>query len=85
MPNIIVYCTHTCPYCNMAERLLNGKHVEFTKIRVDLYPELRAEMIQRSGRCTVPQIFIGNTHVGGFDDLSAMDKRGELDLLLKHA
>ncbi len=85
MPKVIMYCTAVCPYCVMAERLLNSKQVPVTKIRVDLHPELRDEMTQRTGRRTVPQIFIGDTHVGGFDDLSALDKRGGLDPLLNPA
>lgn len=66
----------------MAERLLASKKVTVTKIRVDLDPELRNEMMARSGRRTVPQIFVGTTHVGGFDDLSALNERGGLDPLL---
>ena len=82
MNKVVMYCTAVCPYCTMAERLLNGKRVEVSKIRVDLDPSLRDEMIRRTGRRTVPQIFIGETHVGGFDDLSALDRRGGLDPLL---
>ncbi len=77
-----MYCTGTCPYCVMAERLLASKKVAITKRRVDLDPELRNEMMARSGRRTVPQIFIGNRHIGGFDDLSALNERGGLDPLL---
>jgi glutaredoxin 3 len=70
----------------MAERLLKAKGVEvIEKIRVDMEPELRAEMMQKTGRRTVPQIYIGDTHVGGFDDLSALDRAGKLDPLLKAA
>lgn len=82
MNEVVMYCTAVCPYCNMAERLLAGKQVTVNKIRVDLNPEQREEMIRRTGRRTVPQIFIGETHVGGFDDLSALDRRGGLDPLL---
>ncbi|MDA8226006.1 MAG: glutaredoxin 3 [Betaproteobacteria bacterium] len=82
MNEVVMYCTAVCPYCNMAERLLAGKQVTVNKIRVDLNPELREEMVRRTGRRTVPQIFIGETHVGGFDDLSALDRRGGLDPLL---
>ncbi len=77
-----MYCTAVCPYCVMAERLLASKKVTVTKIRVDLDPDLRNEMMTRSGRRTVPQIFIGSTHVGGFDDLADLNERGGLDPLL---
>lgn len=78
-----MYSTGVCPYCIMAERLLASKGVEnIEKIRVDLQPEQRAEMMQKTGRRTVPQIYIGDTHVGGFDDLSALDRAGKLDTLL---
>lgn len=83
MPDITMYSTATCPYCVNAERLLKSKGVEVThKIRIDLEPERRAEMMERTGRRTVPQIFIGSHHVGGFDDLYALDKAGGLDALL---
>lgn len=79
-----MYSTGVCPYCIMAERLLKSKGVDnIEKIRVDLLPEQRAEMMQKTGRRTVPQIYIGDTHVGGFDDLSALDHAGKLDPLLK--
>lgn len=84
MPTIRMYTTAVCPYCQMAERLLTSKgitHIE--KIRVDTEPQLREHMIEITGRRTVPQIFIGDRHIGGFDDLSALDRAGELDLLLK--
>lgn len=78
-----MYCTALCPYCIAAERLLNTKGVaEIEKIRVDLEPARRAEMMQRSGRRTVPQIYIDDFHVGGFDDLSALDRAGKLDPIL---
>ncbi|HZW11753.1 MAG TPA: glutaredoxin 3 [Noviherbaspirillum sp.] len=81
---VVMYSTAVCPYCVMAERLLKSKGVEnIEKIRVDLQPEQRAEMMQKTGRRTVPQIYIGDTHVGGFDDLSALDHAGKLDPLLK--
>lgn len=81
-----MYSTGVCPYCTMAERLLKSKGVEnIDKIRIDLQPEQRAEMMQKTGRRTVPQIYIGDTHVGGFDDLSALDHAGKLDALLKGA
>lgn len=78
-----MYSTGVCPYCIQAERLLKAKGVaEIDKIRVDLQPEQRAEMMAKTGRRTVPQIYIGDTHVGGFDDLSALDRAGGLDALL---
>ncbi|MFO0253081.1 MAG: glutaredoxin 3, partial [Betaproteobacteria bacterium] len=71
------------PYCQMAERLLRGKGVtEIEKIRIDSDPALREEMMQKTGRRTVPQIYIGDTHVGGYDDLAALDRAGGLDPLL---
>lgn len=83
MPKIVMYCTAVCPYCVMAERLLETKGVtEIDKIRVDLQSESRAEMMERTGRRTVPQIYIDDFHVGGFDDLSALDREGRLDPLL---
>ena len=83
MTKITMYSTRVCPYCVMAERLLVSKGVEFTeKILVDVDSVRREEMMARTGRRTVPQIFIGDTHVGGFDDLSALDKAGKLDPLL---
>ncbi|MBP6280302.1 MAG: glutaredoxin 3 [Rhodocyclaceae bacterium] len=78
-----MYSTGVCPYCQMAERLLKLKGVaEINKIRIDLDPALRDEMMEKTGRRTVPQIYIGDTHVGGFDDLSALDRAGGLDKLL---
>jgi len=78
-----MYCTAVCPYCQMAERLLNKKGVtEIEKIRIDLDPAQRDEMMRITGRRTVPQIYIGDHHVGGFDDLSALDAGGELEPLL---
>lgn len=83
MAVIKMYSTAVCPYCNMAEKLLQSKGVQnIEKIRVDADPALREEMMQRTGRRTVPQIFIDDHHVGGFDDLSALDKAGGLDPLL---
>jgi glutaredoxin 3 len=83
MPQIKMYCTAVCPYCQMAERLLTKKGVtEIEKIRVDLDPAQREYMMQTTGRRTVPQIFIGDHHVGGFDDLSALDAAGELEPML---
>jgi len=78
-----MYCTAVCPYCVRAEQLLQRKGVKaIEKIRVDLEPERRQEMMARTGRRTVPQIYIGETHVGGFDDLAALDHAGKLDPLL---
>lgn len=83
MPHVKMYCTAVCPYCVMAEKLLNKKGVtEIEKIRVDLDPAQREAMMQITGRRTVPQVFIGERHIGGFDDLSALDAGGELDPLL---
>ena len=83
MAAVTMYSTAVCPYCIQAERLLKAKGVaEITKIRVDLQPEQRDLMIEKTGRRTVPQIYIGETHVGGFDDLSALDRAGGLDQLL---
>ena len=83
MPHVLMYCTATCPYCRSAEELLRAKGVgSIEKIRVDLEPARSAEMAQRSGRRTVPQIWIGERHVGGCDDLYALEDAGELDSLL---
>ena len=83
IPKVLIYATAVCPYCINAERLLTAKGVkEINKIRVDLQPELRLEMMQKTGRRTVPQIYIGEQHIGGFDDLRALDKAGGLDPLL---
>ena len=79
---VIVYSTAVCPYCVRAERLLEAKGVAVQKIRVDLDPEQRIKMMERTGRRTVPQIYVGETHVGGFDDLYALDQAGKLDPLL---
>lgn len=81
MPNIIIYTTKICPYCVMAKRLLDRKGVVYTEINVD-EPALREEMISKSNRRTVPQIFIGDRHIGGFDDLYALDRQNLLDPLL---
>lgn len=78
-----MYATAACPFCQSAERLLLAKGAGIEKIRVDLEPERRAEMTQKSGRSTVPQIWIGARHIGGCDDLYALDRQGELDPLLK--
>jgi glutaredoxin 3 len=84
MARVLMYSTGFCPYCRMAERLLESKGVkDIEKVRVDLLPERRKEMMDKTGRRTVPQIYIGTTHVGGFDDLAALDEAGRLDPLLK--
>ena len=83
MNKVSMYSTALCPYCIMAERLLRSKGVtEIEKKRVDLDGGLRQEMIDKTRRRTVPQIFIGETHVGGFDDLAMLDRAGKLDPLL---
>ena len=79
---VLMYTTAVCPYCQMAERLLVAKGVEIDKVRVDLDPARRAEMMEKTGRRTVPQIYIGETHVGGYDDLAALERAGKLDPLL---
>ena len=78
-----MYATASCPFCKSAERLLVAKGAQIEKIRVDLQPERRAEMMKKSGRRTVPQIWIGERHIGGCDDLYALDREGGLDPLLK--
>lgn len=87
MARVVMYCTAVCPYCVAAERLLRSRGVtEIEKIRIDLDPARQEEMIARSGgRRTVPQVFIGETHVGGFDDTSALDAAGKLMPLLAGA
>jgi len=83
MPNVTIYTTPFCPYCLMAKRLLKAKGIEFEEINVAGQPELREEMrIKAGGRYTVPQIWIGNTHVGGYDELYDLDGQGKLDALL---
>ena len=83
MARIEIYMTPTCPYCHVAKALLADKGVDYTEITV-LDPELREAMTQRAhGRRTVPQIFIGDTHVGGYDDMAALDRAGGLDPLLQ--
>ena len=82
MPNIKIYTTPICPYCARAKALLNGKGATFDEVDVYMDAAARKEMMQRSGRRTVPQIFIGERHIGGCDDLVALDDAGELDPLL---
>jgi glutaredoxin 3 len=80
---VVMYSTAVCPYCVRAEQLLRQRGVEaIEKIRIDVDPALRNEMMERTGRRTVPQIYIGDTHVGGFDDLAALDRAGGLAPLL---
>jgi glutaredoxin 3 len=81
-PAVTMYSTSWCPYCDRARRLLAHKGVEFADIDVEAAPEKRAEMHNRSGRRSVPQIFIGDQHVGGCDDLHALEADGKLDALL---
>ncbi len=82
-PEVVVYATQTCPYCTMARKLLDEKGVEYQLVDVGQNKALWAEMEARSGRHTVPQIFIGEVHVGGCDDLHALEAQGKLDELLK--
>ena len=83
---VVMYSTATCPFCIRAEQLLKHKGVvAIDKVRVDLEPARRQEMMTRTGRRTVPQIYIGETHVGGFDELAALDHAGRLDALLAEA
>lgn len=83
MPNVVIYTTGPCPFCVRARMLLDKKGVEYTEHRVDLEPGLRPEMEQRAnGLTSVPQIFIDETHVGGFDDLAELDVEGKLDEML---
>ncbi|TVQ36027.1 MAG: glutaredoxin 3 [Wenzhouxiangella sp.] len=80
---IVMYSTSYCPYCVAARNLLRSKDLTWTEVSLDAEPDKRAEMMSRSGRHTVPQVFIGDTHVGGFDDLNALDQEGGLDRLLR--
>ncbi|MDO8350208.1 MAG: glutaredoxin 3 [Gallionella sp.] len=83
MAKIVMYTTEVCPYCIRAEQLLQRRGVtEIEKIRVDLQPESRIAMVEKTGRRTVPQIFINGHHVGGYDDLAELDQAGELKALL---
>ena len=86
MARVLMYSTAVCPYCIRAERLLHSKGVtEIEKIRVDLQPELRVEMMEKTGRRTVPQIYINGEYVGGFDELAVLNHSGQLDELLRIA
>jgi len=82
-PKVVMYVTDWCPYCERARHLLSSKGVDAEEIDIDAVPGAREEMRARSGRDTVPQIFIGASHVGGSDDLQALDADGRLDALLK--
>ena len=83
MPEVTIYCTSMCPYCIRAKQLLDNKNVEYTEISLDRNPERRPEMEQRAnGRTSVPQIFIDDHHVGGFDDMVELDMDDELDPML---
>lgn len=84
MARVTMYSTGVCPFCQMAERLLRAKGVTaIDKVRIDLEPERRVEMMEKTGRRTVPQIYIGETHVGGYEDLAALDRAGRLAPLLE--
>ena len=84
MSTVLMYCTAVCPYCVRAEQLLQRKGVrEIEKIRVDLQPELRVAMMEKTGRRTVPQIYINGEHIGGHDELASLDHDGQLDRLLE--
>jgi glutaredoxin 3 len=82
MPTVQMYATALCPYCVRARRLLKRKGIEFEEIRVDKDQDQMRTMIQRSQRTTVPQVFIGDQHIGGYDDMAALDQAGKLDPLL---
>ena len=82
---VTLYTTAYCPYCIRAKALLDDKTVAYTEFAVDNQPQLRREMMERSGRQTVPQIWVGEQHIGGFDDLWALERQGSLDELLEQA
>ncbi len=82
MPEVLMYCTDSCPYCRRADQLLTKKGVTVTKINIEGNQAKLKEMIKRTGRNTVPQIYIGDRHIGGFDDLAELDVMDELDELL---
>ena len=83
MPEIVIYTGKRCPYCTMAKRLFQRKGATYTEIDVDSEPQLRQQLMEKTKRRTVPQIFIGERHIGGFDDLQALDLRNELDPFLQ--
>lgn len=80
---VVIYSSDWCPYCIRAKQLLTSKGVNFNEIRVDGQPDVRAEMTRKAGRTSVPQIWIGDTHVGGCDELHALERSGKLDALLQ--
>ncbi len=80
---IVMYCKDSCPFCIQAEKLLKKYNVQIQKIKIDQFPEERNVMVSRTGLKTVPQIFFGNKHIGGFDNLKALDENGQLILLFK--
>ncbi len=83
MRPVVIYSSDWCPYCIRAKQLLTSKGVAFNEIRVDGQPDVRAEMTRKAGRTSVPQIWIGDIHVGGCDDLHALERSGKLDTLLQ--
>ncbi len=83
-PEVLVYTTRQCGYCMAAKSLLRAKGIEFREIDVSGDEDRRDELVRRTGQRTIPQIFIGDRHIGGFEDLAALDQRGELDSLLGH-
>ncbi len=83
MAKVLMYSSRLCPYCRMAERLLEKKGIQAEKVLVDEDPARRDEMTRRAGRASVPQIFIGERHVGGYAELAGMERAGQLDALLK--
>ncbi|NWA28773.1 glutaredoxin 3 [Pseudomonas gingeri] len=83
MSQVVVYSSDYCPYCMRAKSLLGSKNIAFDEIKVDGKPQLRAEMSQKAGRTSVPQIWIGDRHIGGCDDLFALERAGKLDALLE--
>ena len=83
MPEIVIYTGRLCPYCTMAKRLLDRKGAHYTEIDVDSKQGLRQDLMEKTKRRTIPQIFIGDRHIGGFDDLHALDMSKELDPLLQ--
>ncbi len=85
MPEIIIYTGRLCPYCTMAKRLFERKGAAYTEIDVDSAPDLRQQLMEKTRRRTVPQIYIGDRHIGGFDDLQALDMKKQLDPLLAAA
>jgi len=82
MSKVSMYCTRACPYCQMAVRLFEKKGIDIDKIQIDEEPDKKQEMVDRTGQYTVPQIYIGDMHVGGYMDLAELDMDGELDPLL---